>query len=97
MIIHLHNTVELKMKQCMFFFLVSHTAGKNSNIRPLQSMVHNPIYNGPEYESIHPHYETLQLVPQPEQHNITIMSSSTPESGNSTSCTTNTQNSCHPH
>ena len=54
-------------------------------------MVHNPIYSGSEYESIHPQYETLQLVPQ-QQHNI--MASSTPESGNPTRHTISTAKTC---
>ena len=43
--------------------------GKNSQNRMCQSMVHNPIYSGPEYESIHPQYESMKLVPQ-QKHTI---------------------------
>ena len=51
-------------------------------------MVHNPIYSGPEYESIHPPYETLQLVS--EQHQT---ASSTPECSH----TPSTEKPCQPH
>ena len=50
------------------YILDSHTAGKGSKTRSPQSMVHNPIYSGPDYESIHPQYETLQLVPHHMAH-----------------------------
>ena len=51
-------------------------------------MVHNPIYSGPEYESIHPQYETLQLSPHQQQ-----TGSSTPECSH----TPSTDKLCQPH
>ena len=50
----------------------------SSKTRSHQSMVHiNPIYSVPDYESVHPQYETLQLVPQHVAH-----STPGPECGN---------------